>query len=386
MLKIFFSVNHSGCAWWRARQPAAMLEKLGLAEVNVYSHEDTNRDDMERILKWADVVMCQSPAGIQSIALMIGYQEMGKVVIADYDDLVYSCSPFNSGYKTLGLKDVKVKQKDGSEVWIWKDGEKGFSIKDNYFRYRAQIDLLGVVDGLTVTNEFLKEKYLENMPEGSDGKSFVLPNSIDFDLFKPFPKKDTGKIRIGWTASTSHFNEIWMVHDIMDRILKKYPEVVFVELGDVPDLMKEFKGRMEYHPFVDLAVYPLKFASLNLDIGISPLVNDEFNSYKSQLKWSEYASFKIPAVVTDSIPYECVEDGVTGYKAKSNDEFFDKLCILIENSKLRQEIASNAYDKNYQDFNLKTNAKLWVEKYEMCHNRVWEHRQAPLPEPNSLKS
>ena len=113
MLKIFFSVTHSGCSWWRARQPARMITKQGLAEVEVFSVYDTARDDLEGILNWADVIVAQSPAGIQSVALTLRYQEMGKVVIADYDDLVFACSPFNPGYKTLGTKEVKIKQKDG---------------------------------------------------------------------------------------------------------------------------------------------------------------------------------------------------------------------------------------------------------------------------------
>ena len=387
MLKIFFSITHSGCSWWRGRQPARMITKQGLAEVEVFSVYDTARDDLEGILNWADVIVAQSPAGIQAVALTLRYQEMGKVVIADYDDLVFACSPFNPGYKTLGTKEVKIKQKDGSEIWLWKDQDRGFSIKDNHHRYRAQIDLMGLIDGITLTNEYLKEKFLENMPPGSDEKSFVIPNSIDFDLFKPFPKRESKKIRIGWVASSSHFNEIWMVQNIIEKVFKKYgDEVIFVELGDVGDLKKIFKDRMEFHSFIDLSIYPLKFASLNLDIGICPLMDDEFNSYKSQLKWSEYAALRIPSVVSDTLPYSCVEEGITGLKAKTEQEFFEKICVLVDNEKLRREIANNAFDKNYKDFNLKTNARMWTEAYENIHSRIWVNRKKARPEPQGLEA
>lgn len=379
MLKIFFSVNHSGCAYWRCRQPALMIKRLGLAEVNIFSVFDTDRNDMGRILEWCNTIVAQSPAGVDSVALSLQYQKMGKVVIVDYDDLVYSCSPFNPAYKTLGLKNVDVNDIHGVKHSYWKDGERGFSIKDNYCRMRSQEDLFKIVDGVSVTTEVLKEEY-EKQNECLKDKVVILPNSIDFELFRPFPKKDTGKIRIGWTTSSSHLNEIWIARDVMKPILKKYGDkVCFVQIGDLFELKAVFTPeQLEFHNFIDIEMYPLKLASLNLDIGICPLVNDEFNKHKSQLKWTEYSTMRVPAVVSDLEPYNCVEDGVTGYKAKTNEEFIDKLSLLIENESLRKKIADNAFEKNYQDYNLKTNAKKWVDFYEDVYRRVWQCGETTL--------
>ena len=371
MLKIFFSVNHSGCAWWRARQPAAMIKKLGLAEVEIFSQYDTARDDIKRILEWCDLVIAQSPAGVDSVALSVQYQKMGKVVIADYDDLVYSCSPFNPAYKTLGTKNVKVKDVDGKEHDLWVDGVQGFSIKDNYCRMRAQEDLFKIVDGVSVTTEELKNKYIEENPQ-LEGRVAVIPNSINFKLFRPFPKKETGQVRIGWVTSSSHLNEIWIVKNVFKRLFEKYGnKIVFVQQGDLSEFSKVFTPeQMEFHQFIDLNMYPLKFASLNLDIGICPLVDDDFNRHKSQLKWSEYASMKLPAVVSDLDPYNCVEEGVTGLKAKTEDDFYNQLCKLIDNKILRETIGQNAYNKNLVDFNLETNARKWVDFYQDTYSRV----------------
>ncbi|MFA5341870.1 MAG: glycosyltransferase [Clostridia bacterium] len=376
MLKIFFSVNHSGCAWWRARQPAEMIKKLGLAEVEIFSQYDTARDELKNILEWCDLVVAQSPAGVDSVALMLQYQKMGKVVVADYDDLVYSCSPFNPAYKTLGTKNVKIRDVDGVEHDLWKDGNQGFSIKDNTLRMRSQEDIFKVVDGLSVTTQILKDKYTQQNECLKDKLVNIIPNSINFDLFKPFEKKDTGKIRIGWVTSSSHLNEIWIVKNVMKRIFEKYGDkIIFVQQGDLNELKKVFTPeQLEFHNFIDLAIYPLKFASLNLDIGICPLVEDDFNRHKSQLKWSEYASMKIPSVCSDLDPYNCVKDGKTGYLAKTEDDFFNKLCLLIDSKELRQKMGQEAYDKNFRDFNLETNAHKWVDFYESCYSRVWEHR------------
>jgi glycosyltransferase involved in cell wall biosynthesis len=377
MLKIFYSVNHSGCAWWRTRQPAEMIKKLGLAEVEIFSQYDTARDEMTGILNWCDICVAQSPAGVESVALMMHYQQIGKVVVIDYDDLVYSCSPFNPAYKTLGIRNVNVKDIDGVEQELWKDGVKGFSIKDNYCRFRSQKDLFKITDGMTLTNKHLLKCYAEENPDTDiEGKTYIYPNSMDFKLFRPFPKKENERIRIGWIASASHLSEIWMVKSIYEKLLAKYGnKVKFVILGDPKELTLKFTPeQLEFHPFVDLSVYPLKVAALNFDIGISPLEKDEFNVCKSQLKWSEYSAMKIPSVCSDLEPYECIEDGVTGYKAKTIDEFVEKISLLVESKELREKIAQNAYDKNYGDYNLEKNVTGLVKFYEDCYSRAGVYR------------
>jgi glycosyltransferase involved in cell wall biosynthesis len=375
MLKIFFSINHSGCAWWRSRQPAEMIKKLGLAEVEIFSQYDTDRDDVGRILAWCDVIVAQSPAGVESVALSMQYQEMGKVVILDYDDLVYSCSPFNPAYRTLGIRDVNVKDVNGIEHVLWKDGEKGFSIKCNYGRYRSQQDLFKIADGVTVTNEYLRDRFIQESPVLKD-KTICIPNSIDFNLFKPFPKKVNDRIRIGWVTSSSHLNEIWLVKNIFKKLFAKYGDkIVFVQQGDISELKAVFNEKeLECHSFIDVSVYPLKLAALNLDIGVAPLVDDEFNRCKSSLKWSEYASMKIPAVCSDLPPYQCIEDGKDGFLAKDEDAFVEKLSRLIDDEVLRREMGENAYNRNLRDFNLEKNVVQLVKFYEDCYSRAGVYR------------
>ena len=363
-MKIFFAVPHSGCAYWRCHQPADMITKLGLAEVRCLDENNVTAESAEEMMNWCDVMVQQSPMGINMVAGIVKYKELGKTVIGDYDDLTFACSPFNPAYKCLGLNEVKIK-KDDKEEFLWEDEKKGFSIKANYFRYKSLQDLLGLFHGVTTTNRVIKNVYSEWCQN-----IFILPNSIDFNLFKPFPKRDNSQVRIGWTASDSHYSEIWMVKRIMRKIFNKYGDKVkFVELGNLAELQFEFTPKeMEMHAFIGLSTYPIKLAALNLDIAICPLDNSEFNRAKSQLKWSEFSSIKVPSVCSKLEPYECVEDGDTGMLAKDDDEFFNKLCELIDNKELREKIASNAYDKNYEDFNLEKNAVLWVEAYEQARD------------------
>lgn len=374
-MKVTFAAPNSGCAYWRVRQPYNMIKKQGLAEARMFNDQMTQKET-EDLLSWGDVVVLQSPMGIPMVATIAKVKQMGKTVVGDYDDLSFALSPFNPSYKTLGLNDVKVTH-EGKEHYIYKDGKDGFSIKANYFRYKSLQDLLKMFNMITTTGEYIKSKYLEFNPNIA-----ILPNSIDFNLFYPFPKEDTGQIRIGWTPSDSHYVEIWMIKRIMRKIFDKYGDKVkFVVLGNLYELGREFKPHeMERHDFIGLKTYPLKLASLNLDIGLCPLDKTDFNRAKSPLKWSEYSAMKVPSVVSKLEAYDCVEDYETGMVGDSEDEFYDKLCELIDNEELRKKITKNAYDKNYEDYNLEKNITLWIDAYE----QAMDNRDLPVLQEGQL--
>jgi glycosyltransferase involved in cell wall biosynthesis len=339
-----------------------MIKNLGLAEVKIFDGFEMREEEMMEMLDWADVIVQQSAMGVQTVANTAKFKQSGKTVVGDYDDLTFSLSPFNPAYKTLGLNEVRVNYR-GKDEMLWVDGRDGFSIKENYFRYKSLQDLLKLFDLTTTASSVIKDRY----SKFSDNIK-ILPNSIDFNIFKPLPKKDTGKIRIGWTASDSHYAEIWMVKRIMRKVVDKYGDKVqFVLLGNIQELYSTFKPHeLERHDFIGLDVYPLKFASLGLDIGLCPLDDIEFNRAKSQLKWSEYSALKIPTVCSNLDPYYCVEDGKTGLLANTEEDFFNRICELVDNAELREKISFYAYDKNYEDYNLEKNAILWVEAYEQA--------------------
>ena len=362
-MKIVYAVADSGCAYWRAKQPCKMIKKKGLAETQIFQPLMIE-SEMQNMLAWGDVVFLQSPMGVDMVATVARLKKDGKAVIADYDDLSFSLSPFNPAYKTLGQQEVIIEH-EGKKDYVWKDGRDVFSIKANYLRYRSLQDLLGMFSLVTTTGKFIKDKYSEFAREIS-----IVPNSIDFDLFKPFPKEETGQIRIGWTPSDSHYVEIWMIKRIMRKIFKKYGnKVKFVVLGNLIELGMEFnKEEMERYDFIGLDTYPLKLASLNLDIGLCPLDKTDFNRAKSPLKWSEYSAMKVPSIVSKLEPYNCVVDYETGLIADDEEEFYNKLCELIDNAELRNKITANAFDKNYEDYNLDKNILLWMDAYERAYD------------------
>ena len=158
----------------------------------------------------------------------------------------------------------------------------------------------------------------------------------------------------------------------MMRVLKmlsdKRDDFELVILGNMEKFRVIAKDiPVEWHEFTALEVYPLKLAALEFDIGLIPLENHSFNLSKSALKWNEYSALKIPSVVSDLAPYDCVTDGVDGMKAKDETEFAQKIEALMDDAVLRKKIAQNAYERNRADFNIDKICYRWLDAFEKAH-------------------
>ncbi|MBO4400615.1 MAG: glycosyltransferase [Selenomonadaceae bacterium] len=80
------------------------------------------------------------------------------------------------------------------------------------------------------------------------------------------------------------------------------------------------------------------------DIALLPLIDNQFNRGKSDLKFIECAG-NGTAVLASPVAYEkTVRDGETGFIFRDTKEFADKLRILIDNADKRREIATAAYE------------------------------------------
>jgi glycosyltransferase involved in cell wall biosynthesis len=244
---------------------------------------------------------------------------------------------------------------------------KNLMVLGDAFRGHA-IETIAKCDAVTVTNKLLAENYARFTKK----PIYILPNYVDLDWYK-IPDKQiervTDEIRIGWFGSQGHFEDLRMLIPVLDKILKKYPQVRFVycgyggmssdkkltEIGWGEDVFKELpRSRREFVIATKPEFWPAKHHTLDLDIGLCPLVDDYFNKCKTNIKWLEYAVMKTPAVVSDVLYGDYVKDGKDALVARTVDEWYDKLVLLIEDSKLRKKIGKNAHKRMLSDFNIDT--------------------------------
>lgn len=224
--------------------------------------------------------------------------------------------------------------------------------------------MMSLSDALIVSTQPLKDYFNKFLKDvfNEEKDIYVYPNFNDVnDWNYPLTEKDPNKIVIGWMGSVTHDSDLLMVMPALGKMVEKYPNVYVELLGGImqgnlaylsKSWSKEAKKKLKVvygTPAWDK--YPELMRSQAWDIGIAPLIDDEFNRAKSHIKWMEYAMCDIPCIASDVFPYsKNIDHKNTGLLAK-DDEWEENLTLLIENVEERKRLATNArefIEKNLQ--------------------------------------
>jgi glycosyltransferase involved in cell wall biosynthesis len=381
-----------GSSFFRLYQPLIRLAQYYPADIQalLIKKENVNLlgdEDIQRLFWGADIFFTllgnveKDSESYKFFEMLPKYNEFRRTnkrnelnLIIDVDDYMLNCNPFNAAYVFSGEKETIVDFDNGEEVIRknWKTGmkakigdkEMAFDPERNKKWNENKKEMLKRATVITTTTQKLADKIKEFNPN-----VFVLPNFIDFVNYeiKKYPKKE---IRIGYVYSGSHLID-WL--DILPALRKVINETPFVKLvlfgPDIPvnGLDPE---KIEWHNWKNIEDgYFRHFSSLNLDIGLAPLFNDNFNIYKSPLKFLEYSALKIPTLASEILYKDYIKDGKTGLVYKDLNEFTEKLKALIKNKALRESLADNAYNFVRENYSLEAVIPKYKQVFEYIINK-----------------
>jgi len=178
----------------------------------------------------------------------------------------------------------------------------------------------------------------------------MITGPIDTDRYSVREDKKEGDyIVIGWTGSFFTTKYLYEIKDVLAEISKKY-NILLRLIGAKKDFkidgircdMKEWSLETE-----------LKWLS-TFNIGIMPLIDDEWTKGKAGYKLLQYMSMGIPPVASSvGFNKEIVKNGINGFLVDTKKEWAEKLALLIENEELRKKISKEARDIIEQKYSLK---------------------------------
>lgn len=371
------------CTYYRMEVPFRTAEDLGQADFKI--------DDLTTLNNWAREKWAVSSDihlfwFMASEAVLAHFRAAAKMspyfdkkskqwirparCVFDADDDVEYIDQFNPRFASMGtiapddktrLKTgdrIAIEMPDGKEMVMWEDGKHSdtgdlFDIAENRERIKEMGKVTRAAAGVTVTTEPLAAAFRSRY---GCKNVYVFPNSVRFDDYpKVNIRRNPRTVTILYQGGWSHWRDIEPLPGVLGRVSRKYPEVRFIFWGQRFSWMAQeiAPTRREHMRWMPYDAYKLRLATLDVDINLAPLANRMFNLSKSAIKFYEPAalSHPVPTIAANIGPYREIIDGETGMTYDSLEELETKLCTLIENRKLRRQLAANAKDwvKDHRD-------------------------------------
>lgn len=202
---------------------------------------------------------------------------------------------------------------------------------------------IGMCDRLIVTNELLANVY------GYKKETIIIPNYLAYTAWqniyltnpKSFIADKQGPIRIGWSGGMGHPGDLKILKEIADILGDK---VHWVFLGDIPPGFDQ--GNSEVHQPVSPTEYAKKLYSLNLDLALAPLLDNDFNRAKSNLRILEYGACGFPVIASNVLPYQdapiqLLEYNATWWANEIQKKIDDPQALFDEGQKLKEWVWTN---------------------------------------------
>ena len=312
---INYLADYSGCGHWRILWPEGVINATGAGMSQSTTAMVTNP-------AWYTGVKCvklQRQASSQQKEfvkfLKSIQQEYGFKIIYEVDDVVFKeVIPDYNKFK--------------------------FAFDTEEIRQNC-VDIVNMVDEVTVTCDFMRRLYTEKTGQQN---ITVIPNFVpewwmghlfnEHNIKRSF-NKNRKKPRILYTGSGAHYDvdnktggkdDLYEVRDFIRKTVHKY-QWIFV--GAFPpqlhDLVQQHK--IEFYPWQNLLNYPKFIAGINAQLMVAPLQVNDFNRAKSDIKFIEACVLGIPCLCQDMDTYNTAPESL---KFSSVEEFESKISGILD--------------------------------------------------------
>jgi len=236
-----------------------------------------------------------------------------------------------------------------------------FEIDDNLFEsklatnelYRSNLyKLVFCSDNITTSTNQLSTFLAQY-----NKKVEIIENKISFNYWSNPSSKEKQLIATNrkflYHGTYTHEEDLLLIYDVIMDLAIKYQHVEFHLIG-VSKRINGFKNIKKVSPPSNKTLYPsfskwLQSYSKPFSVGLAPLLDNSFNSYKSDLKFLEYTAMDLLSVCSNVTPYKVAkEQDLAIVVDNTYNDWFDAISKIIEQPKDFIEIKKRAKKYLYE--------------------------------------
>jgi glycosyltransferase involved in cell wall biosynthesis len=205
-------------------------------------------------------------------------------------------------------------------------------------------------DGVIAGNNFLAQHY-----EKMGARVWLVPTSVDTEVWKPRNDNARGEWTIGWIGSWSNLQFLYGIEEPLAEFLAEHPEARFLVVCDrEPAFPKLPPGNWRYERWsIEGEVELVQ----QMDVGLMPLDDSEMARGKCGFKMLSYMSVGLPVIVSPvGVNKEILELDQIGVAAASGNAWYEALKRLFSDHQLGRRMGDAGRRVVQEHYSVSANA------------------------------
>ena len=203
-------------------------------------------------------------------------------------------------------------------------------------------------------------------------KAVVIPTVVDTTCFRPLAERPASDVPvIGWIGTHSTFAYVKTIFPVLERLARDFRFRLRL-VGTGADNVV-IPGVEIENPAWKLEREIADFQSL--DIGIYPIVEDDWSVGKSCFKAVQYMAVGVPFVVSPvGACHDIAEADRTHFVARSQEQWYEHLSRLLSDANLRQRMGESGRRYAVQHYSIEANVQKLADALRSAKNHKEEHK------------